>query len=56
MVLRQALNFGIHFAGGVLVGLLAVAAVTALLRKRQDEVPLIAPEEPPFAGPEPATD
>lgn len=59
MVLRQALNFGIHFAGGVLVGLLAVAAVNALLRQRSRDTapPIIEPEEPPpFAEPQPATD
>ena len=52
MIIRQTLNFAAHFAAGVLLGALVVAAVSAC-RRREEPEPLepFEAEEPPFEQP-----
>ena len=52
MILRQGLNFAVHFAGGLLVGALAVAALAALRRGGEPET--LAPLEPQPSRPRPS--
>ena len=54
MLIRQGLNFAVHFAGGILVGALTVAAVCALRRDdREDPMASAAPEPATAHSPEP---
>lgn len=57
MIIRQAVNFGAHLVGGVLLGVLAVAAATMCRHRSEErlEPRQSPPAEPTSAPPPPDT-